>query len=133
MCMNKRKKLLTKKKLARHLFSLTLAVILMGGCITPAYYSHEQEIELTVPRGATAELDGKPLEKKGDKVRTTVERSWRDKEIIVKKEGYQDATVKLDSVPTDDKWGRTLWGGEDSGAVMWVPPLVFLWLPSDIQ
>jgi len=110
------------KKLSSYFLSGLVAVILIGGCITPAYYSHEQDISLTIPEGATAEMDGKPLEKRGDTVHTTVDRSWRDKEIIVKKEGYKDEKVKLKSVATKDKWaGEGFGSGHSSASMLFVP------------
>lgn len=107
-----------RKQLLNYTLSSIFAVVLAGGCITPAYYSHQQDISLTIPEGATAEIDGKPLEKNGNTVHTTVNRSWQDKEIIVKKEGYKDEKVILDSVATNEKWAND---GHDSGATLLIP------------
>jgi len=107
------------KKILSYFLSLCFAVILIGGCITPAYYSHQQDINIHIPEGATAELDGKPLTEKGNHVHTTVNRSWIDKEIIVKKEGYKDEKIKLKSVPTEDKWAGNFFQ-EGNGSWGWL-------------
>ena len=108
------------RKILSHVLSFLFAIALIGGCITPAYYSHKQEISLTIPEGATAEMDGKPLEQRGNTVQTTVNRSWRNKEITVKKEGYKDEKVKLKSVATKDQWADTF-GDKESGANLLIP------------
>ncbi len=114
--------MINKKKLLSYTLSSVVAVALAGGCITPAYYSHQQDISITLPEGATAEMDGKTLEKRGDTVHTTVDRSWRDKEIIVKKEGYKDEKIKLKSVVTNDKWAGSFFGrGRESGRFLLIP------------
>jgi len=111
----------------KKLVSRTLSgfvVMLVGGCITPAYYSHEQDVSITIPEGASAEMDGKQLEQKGNTVYTKVNRSWVDKEITVKKEGYKDETVKLKSVATKDRWSKTsnLFSSKrSSGASLLIP------------
>ena len=108
------------KKLFSYILSGLVAIALIGGCIAPAYYSREQDIALSIPEGATAELDGKLLEKRGNTVHTTINRSWNDKEIIVRKEGYRDEKVELKSVKTKDKWAN-VFGRKKSGLMLFVP------------
>lgn len=110
------------KKLLSRVLSGLVGIALIGGCITPAYYSHKQDISITVPEGATAEMNGKKLVKRGNTVRTKVNRSWRDKEITIKKEGYKEEKVKLKSVVTNDKWAGSFFGsGRESAAFLLIP------------
>ena len=71
----------------------------------PEYYSHTQEITLRLPENARAEYKGDVLETDtNNTIHLNVYRSWFDKEIIIKKEGYKDYHLKLDNVWTDEKW-----------------------------
>ena len=85
-----------------------LLLFTLCGCVhSPVYYSHTQEITMTIPKNAHAEYEGKILEAdKNNIVRLNVYRSWFDKEVIIKKEGYKDYHLKLDSVWTDEKWAE---------------------------
>ena len=95
--------------------ALLLFFSLCGCMHSPVYYSHTQEILLTIPEDAHAEYEGNILEKDGDNlVRLNVYRSWFDKEIIIKKEGYKDYHLKLDNVWTDEKWASKSYVQTDS-------------------
>ena len=106
--------------------------LLLSGCYWPQYHSHEQEVTLELPKGTTAEYKGKTLEasninSKADtyKVTTDVKRTWFDKEITIKREGYEPLTIILDSKPTDDKWAKNvIWSSSEDA------PLGSLFLPS---
>lgn len=85
------------KKFLSYAFCLMLC-----GCLQyPIYRSHTQEIYLPYIPGAKVYYDG---EEQTDKVELF--RSWFDKELVIKKEGFKDYHLKLESEWTDDAWAE---------------------------
>ena len=105
--------------------AILLLSFFLCGCLFPNYYSHKQQINLKVPSGAQVEYDGNVIESNNDYVNFTVFRSWFDKEVIIKKPGYQDYKLQLSSEWSDEKWAR--WQpllsspSNESGALLMIP------------
>ena len=85
---------------------ILLLSFLLSGCLFPSYYSHNQRIQFQVPEGSQAEYNGEQLNTSNNWVDLTVYRSWSDKNILIKKHGYQDYHLPLHSVWSDEKWAK---------------------------
>ncbi len=105
--------------------AILLLSFLLGGCLFPAYYSHEQQISLQVPPGSQVEYDGQIVKTNNNYARFTVFRSWFDKKVTIKKPGYQDYQLKLSSEWSDEPWAswQPLLAGSqrESGALLMIP------------
>ena len=86
-------------------FLLLICCFLTGCVASPNFVSHTQEIDLkefhTQNPDVKVYYDGK---EQTDKIKLF--RSWKDKELIIKKQGFKDYHIKLDSVFTSDLWGK---------------------------
>ena len=104
---------------------ILLTSLFLSGCLYPAYYSHEQQINLKIPDGAQVEYDGQIIETNNNHAHFSVFRSWFDKEVTIKKEGYQDYRLQLTSEWSDEKWAdwQPLLAGshQESGAFLTFP------------
>lgn len=90
---------------------------LMGCTAKPEYYSHSQTISLEGLVGYTnvfyegdkldkkiSDIDSKSEEQNFNRQDYKLSRSWNDKELIIKKEGFKEYHLKLDSVLTSEPW-----------------------------
>ena len=79
-----------------------LLSIILSSCTYPVFHGHIQKIYLDMPKDVKVYLNGKEQT-------NTIEvfRSWFDKELVIKKDGFNDYHLKLDSVWTDDVWAKS--------------------------
>ncbi|MBR6411720.1 MAG: hypothetical protein IKS41_00980 [Alphaproteobacteria bacterium] len=86
-------------------FICIISCLFLFGCVQqPKYYSSVQDIDLVKKYGITDAkviYEGKEFES-ADII--PIERSYSDKELIIRKKGYQDYHLKLISDWTDEKW-----------------------------
>lgn len=101
---------------------LLLCFFMLGCSARPEYYSHTQSITLDGISGKTEVLyqgqrilsetekmnsswfESHPDEKNWDQRAYVIYRSWNDNELIIKKYGFKDYHLKLDSTMTSEPW-----------------------------
>lgn len=104
---------------------ILLFSFLLSGCLFPSYYTHEQKISFQIPTGSQVEYDGEIINTTNNHVNFSVFRSWFDKEIIIKKQGYKDYHLQLNSEWSSEKWAE--WhpllaaSRQESGGLLMLP------------
>lgn len=98
---------------------LFLPLFLLGCSARPEYYSHSQNITLEgITPHTSLYYQGEIIPSESDKGNLLnkeknvnldqneykISRSWKDQELIIKKVGFKDYHLKLDSVMTDEPW-----------------------------
>ena len=86
---------------------LCLSFLLSGCVITPVFHSHTQEIDL---KPIQQQISGVSVYYDGQKQQDKLElyRSWFDKEIVLKKDGFLDYHLNLDATFTKDTWQKAI-------------------------
>ena len=91
---------------------ILLSFLFLCGCFFPQYHSHTQRISFTAPENEVIEVDGKMMKSKDGFIDLSISRLWFDRDIIIKRRGYKDYTLKLNSVLSEEKWAKySHWGG----------------------
>lgn len=90
----------------KSIYSLLLFLPLMGCWTEAQYYQHEQNIDLSDLREKIPNADfHSDFEITNNNI--SLNRfSWFDKEVVIKKEGFEDYHLKLDNVWTDETWAK---------------------------
>lgn len=98
---------------------ILLSLFLFGCTANPEYYSHSQKITLegitphTTVLYQNTDLQSEAQKEKKlfsssevnlDQENYVISRSWDDQELIIKKVGFEDYHLKLDSVMTSEAW-----------------------------
>ena len=104
----------------KHYFFVLL--LFLTGCVAqPEYYSHSQAISLEglstntevlyqnerlISEKGKLDIDpvDQPDEKNVEFTSYTIDRSWNNQELIIKKEGFKDYHLKLESALTSEPW-----------------------------
>ena len=91
---------------------ILLSFLFLCGCFFPQYHSHTQRISFTAPENEVIEVDGKMMKSKDGFIDLSISRLWFDRDIIIKRRGYKDYTLKLNSILSEEKWAKySHWGG----------------------
>ena len=104
---------------------ILLLSFLLSGCLFPSYYSHDQRISFSIPPDALLEYDGHIIQTPNNHANFDVYRSWLDKEVVIKRQGYKDYHLELQSTWSDEKWAK--WAPllaekhKESGALLMTP------------
>ena len=104
---------------------ILLSFLFLCGCFFPQYHSHTQRISFTAPENEVIEVDGKMMKSKDGFVDLSLSRLWFDRDILIKRNGYKDYTLKLTSKLADEKWARYAhWSGSGqiSAAELYIFP-----------
>ncbi len=114
-------------------------LLLLAGCSAgPEYYSHSQSISLEGLSGYTdvfyedhvlfAETKSQDSEKENiSEQEYIISRSWNDQEFIIKKNGFKDYHLKLDSSFTSEPWAIAKYFSDEEHYF----PLLGLLIPVD--
>ena len=109
------------------LVCIIFCFLLFGCAQQPKYYSSIQNIDLKKEYGITnVDLIYEDKEVKSSDL-ISIERSYSDKEVVIKKEGFKDYHLKLKSDWTDEKWATLKdtmirdYDSDESAARLFIP------------